>query len=339
MASDTRRQRLRSWAPIPTSSGIQPVRWLLLEGNRHAVTGALLTVTFVTIMVSGEVWTFEIQNLLTETEAVEVILNTLLSEIILLVSVVVSINAIVLSYDITSITAQEDRIESALDFRRKLDDVGDGDENPTDPSRFLQMMSKQIQERVRELEAVTDGAAEKEFAQEVQEHAELVAGTANVLEQSLEQPNGGDFGILWRGIETDYGTSVNRTRRLISRHQLGEEGESAEAFEDLIRTLELFAVGRELFKTLFYNREIANLSRTLLVASLPAILVTAITILAINAELLPNIWLLGLPPLLTFVSATFTVALTPYIILTSYMLRIATVAQRSAGTGLFSLRS
>lgn len=58
------------------------------------------------------------------------------------------------------------------------------------------MMSKQIQERVRELEAVTDGAAEKEFAQEVQEHAELVAGTANVLEQSLEQPSGGDFGIL-----------------------------------------------------------------------------------------------------------------------------------------------
>ena len=77
---------------------------------------------------------------------------------------------------------------------------------------------------------------------------------------------------------------------------------------------------------------------TLLVVSLPSILVTAIAILAINANLLPDIWLFGLPPLLTFVAAMFTVALAPFLTLTAYMLRVATVAQRTAGTGLFSLR-
>lgn len=81
------------------------------------------------------------------------------------------------------------------------------------------------------------------------------------------------------------------------------------------------------------------LSRTLLLVSLPAILVTATTILAINANLLPQVWIFGLSPLLTFVAAAFTAALAPFIILTSYMLRVATVSLRTTATGPFVLRS
>ena len=109
--------------------------------------------------------------------------------------------------------------------------------------------------------------------------------------------------------------------------------------DELKRVLKLFAVGREYFKTLYYTREVADLSRTLLAVSLPAILVTVTTILAINANLLPDVWMLGLPPLLTFVAISFTVALTPFLVLTSYMLRLATVTRRTATAGPFNLRS
>jgi len=330
---------LRSWAPIPTRGrNIQLVRWILLEGDRRAITGSLLTVTFVTILAAGQIWPFEIRNLLTETQAVQTILNTFLGGIILLVSVVVSINSIVLSYDITSITAQEDRIEAAVDFRQKLDEFGEPDTDPTEPSAFLEMMAERIRERARALEAVVEGT-EAEFARDVQEHIERATETANKLERSLDLPYGGEFGLLWLGLETDYGSFMNRSRNLMSRYQTRSETEYTEKFEELIRVMELFAVGREVFKTLFYNQEIAELSRTLLFVSLPSILITAIAILAINANLLPDTWLFGLPPLLTFVAATFTVALAPFLTLTAYMLRVATVAQRTAGTGLFSLRS
>jgi len=329
---------MRSWAPVPTSSRkIRLVRWILLEGNRRAITGALLTVTFVTILAAGQIWPFEMRNLLTETQAVQTILNTLLSGIILLVSVVVSINSIVLSYDITSITAQEDRIEAAVDFRQKLDELGEPTADPTEPSAFLQMMAERIRERAQALEAITEGA-EEEFARDVQEHIEKVTETTSSLEQSLDLSHGGELGVLWLGLETDYGSFINKSRNLLSRYQTRSETEPTEEFEELIRAMELFAIGREVFKTLFYTREIADLSRTLLVVSLPSILITAIAILAINANLLPDVWLFGLPPLLTFVAATFTIALAPFLTLTAYMLRVATVAQRTAGTGLFSLR-
>ena len=329
---------MRSWAPIPTGSRkVQLIRWILLEGDRRAITGALLTVTFVTLLAAGQIWPFEIRNLLTETQAVQTILNTLLSGIILLVSVVVSINSIVLSYDITSITAQEDRIEAAIDFRQRLGELSEPHTDPTEPSVFLRMMAERIRERARALEAITEGA-EEEFARDVEQHIEKVTKTAGSLEQSLDPSHGGEFGVLWLGLETDYGSFINKSRNLLSRYQTRSETEPAEGFEELIQAMELFAVGREVFKTLFYNQEIADLSRTLLVVSLPSILVTAIAILAINANLLPDIWLFGLPPLLTFVAATFTIALAPFLTLTAYMLRVATVAQRTAGTGLFSLR-
>jgi hypothetical protein len=82
---------------------------------------------------------------------------------------------------------------------------------------------------------------------------------------------------------------------------------------------------------------VVELSRTLLVVSLPAIIINATTILAINARILPEIWIFGLPPLLSFVAATFTISLAPFIILTAYMLRLSTVAREAATAGPFSL--
>jgi hypothetical protein len=71
----------------------------------------------------------------------------------------------------------------------------------------------------------------------------------------------------------------------------------------------------------------------------PSIIVTVSAILAINAGIFPNFWLLGLPPLLTFVSVTFTIALIPFVVLTAHMLRVTTVARRTAAAGPFVLHA
>jgi hypothetical protein len=64
-----------------------------------------------------------------------------------------------------------------------------------------------------------------------------------------------------------------------------------------------------------------------------------LTILSINANLLPDIQMFGLSLLPVFVAATFTIALAPYLVLTSYTLRVATVANRTAGTGPFTIHT
>lgn len=334
-------QRWRDWFPVPQPDGrINIVRWILLEANRNAVTVALLTFVFVSLVTVGSLWTFEMANILTETPAIQTILNTLLSGIILLVSIVISINSIVLSHDITSVGTQESRLEATMEFRKEIAQVTKGDESPTDPSSFLDLMATVIANRAEAVEeAIEDGEGiDDAFADEALHFAARVADTANSVDRMFPgRINGGEFGVLWVGLEIDYGEHMSYSYHIQANFTDAISDEVHERLEELSRALQLFTTGKEYFKTLYYNQEVSQLSRTLLVVSLPAILVNASAILAINAEILPDFWVFGLPPLLISVSAVFTVSLLPYIVLTSYMLRLATVAKRTTITGPFSL--
>jgi hypothetical protein len=335
-ASDTI-QGWREWFPVPTAGG-RPwiVRWVLLEANRNAVAGALLTGVFAALVAMGTIWTFEMQRLLTETPAVQTILNTLLSGIILLVSIVISINSIVLSYDITSIETQEERIEGIMEYRQQIGEMTDREVSPTDPASFLEVMGEVIHDRAEALKEVSDGTDE-EVAEEIEEYIGEVTGTVERLGGSFESATGAEFGVLWLGLDVDYGDHLDRSRALKTSYGTDMSESFGDRLDELVQAFELFAIGKEYFKTLYYSNEVAQLSRTLLVVSLPAILFNAGAILAINAELFPQMGIPGISPLLLFVAITFTISLAPYLILTSYMLRLATVARRTASAGPFSL--
>ncbi|EMA64268.1 hypothetical protein [Halorubrum lipolyticum] len=328
---------LRDWFPVPRRNGrVHVIRWIVLEANRLAVTGALLTVMFSALMLIGWVWPFEMQRVLTETPAVQTILSSLLSGIILLVSIVVSINSTVLSHDITSVETQGNRIQGVMQFRQDIGRLTESGESPTDPTSFLNLMASVIHDRAVALDEVATGSDE-ELTGDITEYVDQVIETVEPLADHVDSASRTEFGILWLGLEADYGTFMDRSRTLRSSHGNELPETFGEQLDELVQAFRLFATGKEYFKTLYYTREVSQLSRTLLVVSLPSILVTASAILAINAELLPNAWVFGLPPLMSFVATVFTVALAPFLVLTAYMLRLTTVAQRTAGAGPFSL--
>lgn len=321
----------RNWFPIPTWDGdFSLIRWITLDANRLAVTGALLTLVFATFMGVASFWTFEMQALLTDTSTVQTILNTLLSGMILLVSIVVSINSIVLSHDITSVEDQEDRIDGEIEFRRRVGELAEPGENPSEPSAFLTVMSRAIQTRAEALTNEMD-ALDPELAEEIEEYTASVSDAANDL-GAIDETSGAEFALLWKGIGFDYGPYIEQSRSLVS-----PDHKSTEPFEDLIEVFKLFAVGKEYFKTLYYAREVSQFSRTLLVVALPAILFNASMILAINGQVLPDGWFLGLPPLQTFMAVAFAISIAPYLVLTSFVLRLSTVARLASSHGIFSL--
>jgi len=313
-----------------------PIRWLLLDGHRLAVTAALLAFVFGSLLLLGRVRTFEMQRLLTETPAVETLLNTLLRGIILLVSVVVSINSVVLSYDITSAGTQRERIEQSIAFRDDLGRLVDGDESPSDPTVFLTQMLEVIGRRGEALEETVEGTDE-EYAREIRGFTEEIDRTAAGVAERIEESNTTAFSVLWLALDFEPGTWMNRLEHLRLSHAEAYPEGTEKRCDELAEALELFATGREYFKTLYYGHEFSRLSLTLLVVGLPAILIDASAILAINAGLLPGVRMLGLPPLMTFVAATFTVSLLPYVVLTSFTLRAATVARRTVAAGPFAL--
>jgi peroxiredoxin len=184
------------------------------------------------------------QRLLTETEAVQTLLNTLLSGIILLVSIVVSTSAIVLSYDITSLDAQADRIEAAMEFRRDVARLTEDQQSPTDPESFLRAMTGIIEDRAEGLaEASTN--ADKEFADEIQTYTDSVLQTVSALNQSLDRLGHREFGALWEGLEVNYGPHLNRSDRftVVYEDRFSETGR--QQFDELVTAFELFAMGKD----------------------------------------------------------------------------------------------
>lgn len=331
-------QRWRDWFPLPRSGKIDLIRWILVEGNRIAVTAMLLSFVFVSLMSIGTFWTFEMQRLLVETPAVQTILNTLLGGIILLVSIVVSINSIVLSHDLTTVGKQEDRLENVMQFRRDIGRLTETGTSPTDPISFLQLMADVIAERAEKLEQTVHGH-DQELVDEISEDAEEIIESIDSLNRSFEDAvRGAELSVLWHAYEVNDSHYLERSRMHKTTYQNSLSEDVEERLDDLIEALNLFTVGREHFKTLYYSQEVAELSRTLLVIALPAILINSSAILAINAEILPEYWIFGLPPLQSFVATVFTLSLAPYLVLTAYTLRLATVAKRTANTGPFSLQ-
>jgi hypothetical protein len=319
----------RNWFPIPKYR-FHPkfIRWVLLEGNRLAVTGMLVTVVYASILYSGIIWTFEMQRILTETSTVETILDTYVSGMILLVSIVVSINSIALSQDITSVNTEQNRADATMEFRRNLGSLAEGGSTPSNPSNFMSLISEAIIEQTEKVVKSANGRDE-EYEQDVRE---FITALTDDLEPLLEiQLDGSQYSNLWKAMQFDSGAHLDRSYQIQNiYHETVTEADEKQ-FQELIETIQLFSIGRDYFKSLYYTRETAQLSRLLLVAALPSVIITSTAILAINAQLFPTIIVLGLPPLQLFVATVFTIALIPYLILTAYMLRLSTVAKDPGG--------
>lgn len=333
-------RRLQDWFPTTTPHGrFNFIRWVLLEGNRLAVAGAILTFVYLSLLTIGLVWTNNIQVILTNTSTIENILETLMGGIILLVSIVVSINSIVLSQDIESVQSQTDQTRGTRNFRDEIGAMTEVGQSPSDPRAFLRLMVTVITDRAQTLAEDVEGT-EGEFGDDIKAYTESIMGSIDHLTE-VDKVNHGEFNALWTALEIDCGAFLEHSRTLRSEHREVITESYDEQLDSLVKSIQLFDIGRGYFKTLYYYKEIPVLSRTLLIVSLPAILIVTAAIFTSTAGLFPKVWfawkLFGIPPIQIFVITAFTIALIPYIILTSYMLRLTTVGIRTASAGPFFL--
>jgi ABC-type antimicrobial peptide transport system permease subunit len=95
------------------------VNWLFISGNRRVVTGGLVVAVYVAMVATTLVEPGGARRLLTEQNTVQMLLNTFLSGVILLVSIVVSINSLVVSQELTPIGNQHQRVVESWNFRKE----------------------------------------------------------------------------------------------------------------------------------------------------------------------------------------------------------------------------
>jgi hypothetical protein len=321
-----------------------PVRdWLLLTGKRPHVVAVLSGVVFLLILTVGisEGWTSD-EKLFGQTGAVRTIFNTLLSGVILLISIVVSINSIVVSKELSELGDQAERVRESVEFRRRADERAEAASvSSSEPANYLYALVRAIDERataLRERVGVLApdgglGGGEAAFLRRLDEQSDLALDR---LETAPSTP----FDVFSAGLSYDHSRYLDEAYRY-QRHYEGEE-ERWEAYEELLELLQILEAALQYFKTIYYQEEFADLSRDLLYTGLPAVLIISYVILWLGPKSFPGIvpgveWVLGVEVHLisVFISGAFALALLPFVVLMAYILRVSAVTKRTLAAGPF----
>lgn len=313
--------------------------WLLFTGNRLVVSGVLLAGVFAAFIGATTVNPVNMRDLLTETTTLTRLFSVLLSGTILLVSIVVSISSVALSQELTDIENQQERINAAIEYRKQVEGFIEEDISPAHPAGFLLAVLSAMYRTNQDLESIAEESTNSDFQIQLDSFVEQVTSDIEQAQQLLDGARFGSFRVLLVGLNYNYAGQLHAVRALKQEFEETLTDKEEEVIDNLIDTLKFFATGSEFIKSIYYKRELAQLTNRLLYVSLPVIVFTSYILLALNADLIPEMVVFGVSPLVVFVGFAYTVALTPYIVLTTYVLRVTTVTLRTLSSGPFILPS
>jgi hypothetical protein len=228
-----------------------------------------------------------------------------------------------ISQEQTPLERQREQIRGVGQFREAVEELVDEPISPTEPSRLLGLLTGTIVTRLQTLRnSIEDASVQANVDAYLRETAERTSRVNEQLDSAT-----GTLDVVTATMDYGYAKQANGLRRLRSDHGDDLPGEASTAIDDLLDTLEHFATAREYFKTLYFRREFAALSTHLIYVSLAAILVLMLVI--VHSESLPMTHLL--------VTTVQTVALAPFALLSTYVVRAATVVRRTRADGQFAV--
>jgi len=308
--------------------------WLLLAADRRAVTAALTAAVFLGLVAVGTAYP-PATDALRSTDSVDTLFQALLGGTITGVTLVLTLNQLVLSQELGAVGDQRDRMEAAAAFRADVADAAGASVGPARPAAFLRSLVETAADAAEALRSAADGdgdaaTAARELADDVVENAGPVAAR-------LRTAQFGRFEVVPAALDFNYSWKLFAVRRIEAIHGDDLDAAATEALSDLVDALTLFGAAREHFKTLYFRWELISLSRLVLAASVPALLAAASMVAFFDAGAHPGS-VAGVPVAVALVAGAATVALVPFFVLLVYVLRIATVTRRTLDVGAFVLR-
>ncbi|WP_235853500.1 hypothetical protein [Halosimplex salinum] len=311
--------------------------WLFFEADRRLVAVAGALIVFVTLVGVG-VLTPNVTGHLRSGDPIETAFQAFIGAIITGVTLVVTLNQLVLSQEFGTLDQQRDRFEGTMDARETVADHTDVAVSPSDPSAFLRVI---VEAAAADASALRDGLGADtpdHVAEAVSDLVDGVRSNADTVGDQLDGATFGTFDVLSAALDFNYSLKVFDARRIRNEYEDDFSEATLERFDELVITLELFAPAREHIKTLYIQWELIDLSRYVMGSAIPALLVSVSTLLFYSPGT-PGGSVLGVPMIVLFVSAAVTVSVTPFLILLSYVLRIASVTKRTLAIGPFTLRN
>ncbi|WP_435181871.1 hypothetical protein [Halorussus sp. AFM4] len=314
----------------PTAKKDRLREWILLDGNRLVVAGGVLGLVLVVVVAVERLGWVPLQR----DQPTFYMFSALISGNLTLVTVVVSINQLLLGRELETPGSLESEIQNVIEYREEVEDHA-GEIAPVKPLGFLELLFENTRKEAQRIGGMTFGAVGRETRSEVDEVVEALTDHADNVLHVLDASGSNTFDVLSVTLTTNYAQEINRIRRIRARHGDDLPESVMEALDNLIEHLQKVDVARQYFKSLYLQEELSSLSRVLLYAGIPAELVSVLALLAFTAQK-------GTPVLQyahVLLPVTVTVGFLPLALLLSFIVRTATVTERTAATIPFTTPS
>ncbi len=309
--------------------------WFLLKANRLVLTG-LLAFAFFAAFMTGIFVRPTLSDMLTQRAVIESMFSTMISALITGITLVVTISQLIISQENGPLGDQRRRMSEALDFRDYMKEVT-GKPAPADPSALLREIVDTSEQRAHDLQDSIAQVDDDELMDEVDEFTDSITGNSEAVREKLEGEQFGTFNVVNAALDYNYSWKLFQIDRLEDDYQDVLEEPQFDAFDDLRTSLAMFGPAREHVKTLYFQWELIDLMRLILYAGIPALLVSGMMLTFVDQSTIPGSTL-GIDNLLWLIGLSFSFTLVPFLLLTTYITRVATVAKRTLAIGPQILR-
>lgn len=311
---------------IAAVRGDRLIQWSLLDGNRLRVAVALLAAMTVVIAASLYLLRPDLGG-----DRMRWLFNGLVNGLLSLVTIILTINQLILSRQFGSPNDLYDRLNKRIDFRKRVEDETGSVIAPSQPGGFMRVLFRALRGRATEFAREVD-LSDGRLQNEVDDYVDTITGQTNRVADDLEENPFEMDGILTI-LNYDDSWQFYTTRRFQTIYGDRFSDHATDLLEEMRELLKQIDTARQYFKTLYLQRELAQLSRHVVYVGVVAILVASVSLLAFQASWRPD---LGYTWTVALLSVLTGLTIAPVAVLFSYALRLATITRRTVVFGPFT---
>jgi hypothetical protein len=304
--------------------------WVLLTGDRVLVgiLGFLPLVAVLAGVVLSGLAPFQKET------PVLFLLFALIGANFTLIAIVTSLSQFVLGRRLESPGEIRQKIEDTIDYREEVGRTIGERVVPVQPDMFFLLLYREARMELDVLEGAQLETRTKQAREELTTLLDDLGEHCEYVIDVLTSPSSGTKQALFVTLSADYENAMHRVWHLQWAQAEDFTEEASEPLGRLAGTLQHIEVATRLFKTVFIESEVAELSRYLLYVGLPVqVMAIALTLVYTSPGAAPP---LPVAVLRVVVPSVIAAGFVPFLLLGTYVIRLTVVANRTADTFPFS---
>ncbi|SNZ17289.1 hypothetical protein SAMN06269185_2970 [Natronoarchaeum philippinense] len=304
--------------------------WLLLSGNRLLLAaGVVAVITAATLAI---LWTFGVAAVLPRSP-MNFVYSSLLTGNLTLLTVVLSINQLVLSRELGDPGTLRQRVDATLNFRSEVEETTAASVTPKSPGAFLRHLHESVADEVDAVEEMLHDVDDADADRRLSSVTDSLRRDIRRVNRTLDDEADSIFAVIGATLSTTHAEQLNDIERVRAGCDDSLPDTLPVRLERIRDALLQIDVARNYFRTIYVQKELAYLSRVLLYVGVPAIAASGLSLLVYNAGYVTPA---SASLYAALVAVTVPLGFAPLAILFAFVLRLSWIAQRTSAIPPFS---